>query len=283
MAMLSGYSLPAQAAPMWDHVYADSDDGKLWCCFGRDTEGSQICSGSGDSSVAECLSHPIFHASPTTTTIPGVSQYAGIVYATTGVCHQAANRILHPAGILVEAARGYGISHFLYGAYGRGPWPQLVSCGSLSVGGGPSSPSGGTKQMPNDSKAARLFRKINDIYAQFRAGPSAVSEAATSEQEFRALADVNLGEGYDPEKISRVAHLQRELRDNQARLAAELDGKTITADEYVERLAALLSDTARACEEVLGSADFETLFGVPADSAADLLSSVREPATFGTR
>ncbi len=252
MAILSGYSLPAQAAPVWDHVYVDSDDGRLWCCFGRDTGGSQICSGSGDSSVAECLSHPIYHASPTTPTIPGVSQYAGIVYATTGVCHQAANRILHPAGILVEAARGYGISHFLYGAYGRGPWPQLASCGSLSVGGGPSSPPGATKLMPNDSKAARLFRKINDIHAQFRAAPSAAKEAAFSEQEFRALVDVNLGEGYDSEKVSRVAQLQRELRDSQAHLSAELDRKAISADEYVERLAAILSDTAHACEEVFG-------------------------------
>jgi hypothetical protein len=275
--------MPAQAAPRWDHVYAGSDGGKLWCCFGRDTGGSQICSGSGDSSVAECLSHPIYHASPTATTIPGVSQYAGIVYATTGVCHQAANRILHPAGILVEAARGYGISHFLYGAYGRGAWPQLASCGSLNVGGGPSSLPGAMKLMPNDSKAAQLFRKINDIYAQFRARPSAETDAAFSEQEFRALVDLNLGEGYDPEKVSRVAQLQRELRDSQAHLAAELDRKAISADEYVERLAALLSDTAHACEEVLGSTDFESLFGVPADSAEDLLSNVRQPVASGTR
>ncbi len=138
--------------------------------------------------------------------------------------------------------------------------------------------------MPNDSKAAKLFRKINDLHAQFRAAPSAEKEGPLSEQEFRALVDVNLGDGYDPEKVSRVAQLQRELQDSQALLAAELDRKAISADEYIERLAARLSDTAHACEAVLGSSDFERLFGVPADSAADLLSSVRQPvASSGTR
>jgi len=40
------------------------------------------------------------------------------------VCHQAANRILLPAWILVSGARGYSISQTLFGTYGRvGVWP----------------------------------------------------------------------------------------------------------------------------------------------------------------
>jgi hypothetical protein len=40
-------------------------------------------------------------------------------YLINGVCHQAANRILHPAGITVRGARGYWLSVSLYGVYGR--------------------------------------------------------------------------------------------------------------------------------------------------------------------
>jgi hypothetical protein len=36
-----------------------------------------------------------------------------------GVCHQAANRILLPAGITVRGARGYDVSESLFGTYGR--------------------------------------------------------------------------------------------------------------------------------------------------------------------
>src|SRR5262249_46453945 len=40
-------------------------------------------------------------------------------YLINGVCHQAANRILLPAGITVRGARGYEVSEALFGTYGR--------------------------------------------------------------------------------------------------------------------------------------------------------------------
>src|SRR5882724_562080 len=69
----------------WDHTYARSDDGFAWGCWGRSTGGYDLHSASGSSECANCLAGP--HGR------------AGILYLVTGVCHQAANRILTACGI----------------------------------------------------------------------------------------------------------------------------------------------------------------------------------------
>jgi hypothetical protein len=52
--------------------------------------------------------------------IAELNERAGITcYLVNGVCHQAANRILLPAGITVQGARGYSVSSALFGTYGR--------------------------------------------------------------------------------------------------------------------------------------------------------------------
>lgn len=113
-----------------DHTYVTSSEGHVWSCFGRGHGGKQICSGIGNIDQADCLSKP--------------DSKAGIVYAVTGVCHQAANRILYPSGKTVSAARGYRWSVFAYGTYGKDPltgtsyspavhpWPELIACNGQS-------------------------------------------------------------------------------------------------------------------------------------------------------
>lgn len=123
---LTGFAIPALIAPFWDHTYVTSSHGHVWPCWGRAAGGTQICSGSGNTYEADCLSQP--------------NSEAGILYAKTGVCHQTANRILLPAGQMVSGASGYRLSIFVYGVYGRDlatlgnfspssfPWPELQFC-----------------------------------------------------------------------------------------------------------------------------------------------------------
>lgn len=92
MATLRGYAVK-MVGLRWDHTYVRSSDGHRWRCWGRDSGGKEICSGQGDSAVADCLSQP--------------KSQAGITYSVTGVCHQTANRILYPAGVLVSLAKRY--------------------------------------------------------------------------------------------------------------------------------------------------------------------------------
>jgi hypothetical protein len=124
---LTGHAIKVVGLPA-DHTYVTSDDGRIWPCFGRSVGGAPICSGSGNVDQADCLSQP--------------AQTAGIRYAFSGVCHQTANRILHPSSVYVSKAAGYRTSVLMYGTYGRdlatgvlyspahNAWPELATCHS---------------------------------------------------------------------------------------------------------------------------------------------------------
>lgn len=127
---LTGFGLRMQGLPA-DHTYVESSDGHVWPCWGRSAGGKNICVGTGNTTQADCLSQP--------------NSQAGIQYLGTGVCHQTANRILHPAGVFVSSARGYRASVFAFGTYGRDlatgqlysplifPWPELQTCRTLHI------------------------------------------------------------------------------------------------------------------------------------------------------
>ena len=127
IGLLSGFALPLVALPA-DHTYVTSSEGHVWPCWGRYSGGRLICSGEGNVLKADCLSNP--------------DSQAGIRYALTGVCHQTANRVLLPAGVVVSAAKKALASFVAFGVYGlepktlrhydpvRRPWPELVDCES---------------------------------------------------------------------------------------------------------------------------------------------------------
>jgi hypothetical protein len=88
-ATIEPWTIPAQPLQFFDHTYVTSSCGYKWGCFGRDSGGTVVVSGrTGDSNVAECLSHPR----------RGQWRHAGLDYLVHGVCHQATNRVLEPTG-----------------------------------------------------------------------------------------------------------------------------------------------------------------------------------------
>src|ERR1017187_7432481 len=97
MAQLMGWSLSmAATGGATDHAYVTSSEGHRWGCFGRDRqgtdaagapiEGHRVCIGTGSAAEASCIS----------------GGNAGIIYSVTGLCFQAANRILYPSGQIVS-------------------------------------------------------------------------------------------------------------------------------------------------------------------------------------
>jgi hypothetical protein len=95
-----------------DHTYVECSTGaKAWSCWGRKIRGTFLRCAVGSTKRADDIAGP--------------NDKAGIkCYLINGVCHQAANRILLPAGIMVTGARGYSVSHAMFGTYGRvGMWP----------------------------------------------------------------------------------------------------------------------------------------------------------------
>ncbi len=123
---LEGFAMPAQGVPFVDHTYVTSRHGHAWGCHGRFAGGTLICSGHGNTAVAECLAQ--------------ANAEAGITYGVNGLCHQMANRILYPAGQFVSRAAQYRRSVAVFGTYGstipfgtrysptHNPWPELQVC-----------------------------------------------------------------------------------------------------------------------------------------------------------
>lgn len=104
-------------ANLADHTYIKSGTGrKAWGCWGGKSGGTELRAATGSTKQADVVAEP--------------DERAGIrCYLINGVCHQAANRILFPAGITVRGARGYDVSEALFGTYGR-PRGPLGTCPS---------------------------------------------------------------------------------------------------------------------------------------------------------
>lgn len=115
MGTINGHARPivGGAGVFADHtnVSCTGVPGKLWVCCGVPPAGPIICSGKGSTKSADCFSKPALAF--------GLNDTTGILYGITGVCHQAANRILFAAGQAINnKCRGIRASMALYGQFG---------------------------------------------------------------------------------------------------------------------------------------------------------------------
>ena len=94
-------------ANLADHTYVRcGTGGRAWSCWGGKTGGTELRAGVGSTRRANAIAEP--------------NERGGITcYLINGVCHQSANRILLPAAITAQGARGYEVSEALFGPYGR--------------------------------------------------------------------------------------------------------------------------------------------------------------------
>lgn len=247
--MLTGFALPAALLPGADHTYVLSDQGHMWSCFGRSSGGQTLCSGQGNAAFADCLSQP--------------NSTAGLSYGITGVCHQAANRILYPAGTFVDNARGYRLSVFRFSVYGKGTWVELQACARLRATGRPPPPKG------TPVSQSRLTKILKSFFDRFTS--SGASEDQIRHAEFSALWDSSLGEDYALEKKSQISQLQAQMRRLQEELAGRFEIGQISSDEYLAKTQSITNDILTKCERILGPADFERLFGESREHAYELV------------
>jgi hypothetical protein len=118
-ATLQGFAIPL--APAMDHTYVASSCGLRWSCFGRDDNGAMICTGSGSSKLANCLSQ--------------VDSRASIIYGITGVCHQAqTRRVPCPQGPCARLLPAGGRTTAHFRAH-RARWAQCAARRRSSIDG----------------------------------------------------------------------------------------------------------------------------------------------------
>jgi hypothetical protein len=239
-ATLQGWSIPV-AGTRWEHTYITSSCGLKSGCWGRDSGGVGLSGANGSSAIADCLSQP--------------NSEAGIIYGITGVCHQTANRILHPAKITVAGCQGYILSVLLFGVYGQLPWPELSTCYSpgtilARVGGG---------QTP---QGRNILSKI-DVYNStvLTARATAAAEEATQLAELSALLEMALGRPADQATLSAFQRIQDELRSAQSELVGRLHKGELAPDQYLDRLNASLRRAMERSRSLLGDQAFQEIFG----------------------
>ncbi|MGV7207797.1 hypothetical protein ACLB1G_08075 [Oxalobacteraceae bacterium A2-2] len=90
-------------------------------------------------------------------------------------------------------------------------------------------------------------------------------------EEFAAMADVYLGADFDKAKLVEIETLQVRLHAEQDALITGLESKSISPEQYVDACNKLIQDFAVRCEQVLGKADFNKLFGIERGEAGVLI------------
>jgi hypothetical protein len=240
-ATLAGWAVPLQQLSALDHTYVTSSCGLRWSCWGRSAGGTPLDIGVGSSIVADCLSQP--------------NSKSGIIYGRTGLCHQAANRILHPGLVTVARCRGYGLSSATFGAYGLGPWPERLRCylpGIPAAGATPATPTSGGSDMAGKDSYDRAISKIH---------ADSHDEETIRLQELRALVGLKLGQPLDETAFRALAAAQAEFRGRQHALHAALATGAMEPEDYLAKLDGELALWMKSSAAILGTERFNAIFG----------------------
>jgi hypothetical protein len=254
-ATLQGWSIPLVGAQWGEHSYVTSSCGLKWGCWGRDFGGSGLSAATGDSTVADCLSQP--------------NSQAGIIYGISGVCHQTANRILHPAKITVVGCQGYNLSVFAFGAYGQGTWSQLSICypaGTILA------PTGGGGGPPRP-----LSRNFSSMIGFYNAAVSTIRTTTAAEEdaqlaELSALTEMALGYPLDRDTLRALRDIQAELWRSRSALVARLHNGELTPDQYLDQLNGSIRLAMGKSQYLLGVERFRKIFGDPGENPEGLVN-----------
>lgn len=110
-----------------------------------------------------------------------------------------------------------------------------------------------------DMSALEIFdRRIAAIHGPGGAGGDVMD---VRHEEFMAMADAFLGQGYDRAKLAKVESLQLALQEAQAGLYQALSSHRIDRRRYVDEVNRIHNAIAQQCEAILGASDFVKLFG----------------------
>jgi hypothetical protein len=234
------------AANAADHTYVECGTGaRAWSCWGGKTGGAVLRAGPGSTKRADTIAEP--------------DEKAGIAcYLINGVCHQSANRILLPAGILVTGARGYNVSSALFGPYGRlrgalglcrAPFNQHTGIsGDLPecVGAMPSVPGGKRRPGSTRSRSLRTVaprvrayqRDVLRLYSRAQ-GLASAGDATDWEIEefnvelFRRLVQLQLGARVARRTEAHLADIRRSTERSRLHLEAYYVNREIAPATFV--------------------------------------------------
>lgn len=278
-----------------DHTYVTCGNGaKRWGCWGGKTGGTLLRSGTGSTQRADAIAE--------------ANERAGITcYLVNGVCHQAANRILTAAGIIVSGARGYGLSEAMYGVYGhqltwpcRGAWDK-----HLGVSGDlPECADGTPSGLPVGARAidvrgqgpeADFVRETLALYESapelprtlMSAAPGTGAEFVAWRQETLAFharlfdhsVRARLGPDLADDRVGALEELRAEIEREQLRIAGDFAGREDQQRELALAMNELTLRFQREAKNLVSAAEYEAIFDVAASEDEIVLTDPDVVAT----
>jgi len=225
-----------------DHTYVECGTGAVgWSCWGGKTGGTAVREAGGSTVRANDIAEP--------------NQRAGITcYLVNGVCHQAANRILLPAGITVNGARGYPLSNALYGTYGRASrWPcrapfnqHPATTGDLPACVAPPTIVSAPARTDLDEADARYLADVLAIYQAF--DRVFVAQVAREEREnfhlqlFAQMVDFYLGSGLG-DRRPELIEVRRDTEHRQQRVEEQVTSDGPLGPDLIQEVNDLTLDS----------------------------------------
>ena len=250
-----------------DHTYVECGNGKKkWSCWGGKKDGTTLREAPGSTRRANKIAQ--------------VDERAGIkCYLINGVCHQAANRILLPAGITVRGARGYSISQAIFGPYGRiGMFPcrspfnkypmttgDLKECESKKR---KKRRSASIRRRSSDEKADwQYIQKVLPLYSR---GEKLMKKRAFRTEEsreinvdlFMIMADFELGPTLDKKLASHLKKLRTETEFSIEKLQSITAKDIGNMKKYVKRFNKITEEFQDNMANLLRKEEYEALFAL---------------------
>jgi hypothetical protein len=277
--VLRAYAIPTEINRDLDHTYVCASDGQIFPCWGNSQNGRIIAAGSGSATRATCFARN--------------ESKAGIVYGINGVCHQTSNRILYPASVIVNRARGYALSVALYGTYGvieaisaiewavrKGQCKSEQSTCALE--GTTMSNSDDTirdGRTPSADPALEAYlQQVENLYLRHahatllarHIGDPAPSGTDVLKQELHLLAQYNLN---GPLSTSEdISEAQSVMVARKTALEQQYADGQLSSDEYAKQLNNVANDFLATCARLLSAQDYEAMFGAPPGERIDLVN-----------
>lgn len=245
-----------------DHTYVECDTGAVgWSCWGWKTGGTAVRQAGGSTARANDIAEPNERASIT-------------CYLINGVCHQAANRILLPAGITVNGVRGYPLSNALYGTYGRASrWPcrapfnqHPTTTGDLPACLAPPTIVSTPPRTDLDEADARYLEDVLAIYREF--DRVFVTTATQEEREglhlqlFAHMVDFSLGPSLG-DRRQELIEVRRATEQRQQIVEEQVTPDEPLRPDLIQEINELTLDFQANLAQVTTDDEYERLLQLP--------------------
>ena len=258
MGKLYAWANPLSAAKFLDHTWVTTTPSVdacppkpgFWYCWGvchttgaSNPSASPLGNQEADISLANCIAK----ANDATS---NVDTHGGITgfYGFRGVCHQVANRVLYATGsgttapLTVKNCKGYAVSHFLYGTYGRG-------------------------------LTAEFKKRITDC----KGNPSYVEDDRVFEE---MLLKNNFKENYKSQMLDSLLSAQNEMHRFMDGMEERVNSRKMTIVQYCNAVNNKLTEVfQKRLLRVMGNNAYTNIFGLSPNEpvvALDLEIAVQE-------